>query len=414
MSFYTEQVKTQLIDPTNDITNRRTEFRLLENTFYLSNLRLANLGATSDKTEPYNGLVGALSVIKKISLMDGNQLIDTIDNFNILQGFRNYNKSNEKNKGVNSVLTQDSMGFKLVTSSDGLTNPQITTEAIIENLTPSNTTTPTSWLYLNDVFPVLNQLQFIHTGLFKKFRVVLEYTNDYVMVQPSGSGANLNTVQPLLIADELQNPEQANEYLKNFKGVQYVSTENDRFTLPGVTSGIGTQNVNLKVQGYNNKTLTRLLMVKTPPQGYSYTYISNADSGKASSVALANEKFQLRVNGKNLLPRDGMIGPNERLGMLHDIFGQCNTLPGSNVVSLQNSGNYYNDDDVSYVGALDYTGVGVNEKIKDLQLNLTRSTVENTLNPLDNAVNNAYDINLFGEVVKVLTVNNGGYNVTYA
>jgi hypothetical protein len=60
MTFYNRNVKTHLIDPVNNLTNSRTEWRLPTDTVLLSNFRIANLGAVLNVQSNYNLLCGVL------------------------------------------------------------------------------------------------------------------------------------------------------------------------------------------------------------------------------------------------------------------------------------------------------------------------------------------------------------------
>ena len=94
MTFYNASIKTHLVDPIYDTSRFQTEFRLSGGTVYLSNMRLLNVGCTTDAAVAYNALAGAYSVIKSIHLYDGNQLIDQLLEANVWAAFSQYNKRN--------------------------------------------------------------------------------------------------------------------------------------------------------------------------------------------------------------------------------------------------------------------------------------------------------------------------------
>lgn len=414
MSFYGEQVKTHLIDPINDVKNRRSEFRLLSDLLYMSNLRLLNIGMTSSHDSKYNELVGALGVISQISLMDGNQVLDSINKFNLLQGFRAYNKSNEDNMELNTHLHYNNLGFVCVRSSTATEEQKnIISGMPARKVTAIETTTPTSHIDLMAIFPILRQLKFIHTGLFQKFRVVVEYESDKYSLQSGTTQAQaaasiLQTTQPLLVADELRDEATATKFMKEFKGVVYPSMENDMVVVPTVTPAAGStlvQKNTYKINGFNGKTINRLLVEKQSQRG---SELNSTEYKNLASEAMAREKFQVRINGANKLPRSGAINQNERLGMLHDTWGQCNTPPASNLVDLVNGSNHYTDPDEK-VGHLSYFGMNIGEKIADFQIDYERSGVDGK-----DGLNQALNLNVFGEVVKSLNMVPGGsYRVSY-
>jgi len=82
MTFYTSGLKTVLIDPIFDRANFGSEFRLHPDTVYLPQFRLLNVGVTTatDNIE-YNSLTGSYGLIRSIELLDGNQLIDKVEQF---------------------------------------------------------------------------------------------------------------------------------------------------------------------------------------------------------------------------------------------------------------------------------------------------------------------------------------------
>lgn len=414
MSFYGEQVKTHLIDPINDVKNRRSEFRLMSDMLYMSNLRLLNIGMSSDHDSKYNELVGALGVISQISLMDGNQILDSVNKFNILQGFRSYNKSNDDNMELNRALHHNNMGFVCVRSATAdLEEKNIISGMPGRKVTADPLTTPTSHIDLMAVFPILRQLKFVHTGLFPKFRVIVQYETDKYALQSGTSQAQatasvIETVEPLLVADELRDEAMAAKFMKEFKGVVFPSVENDRVVVTEVTPAaneVKQQKNTYKINGFNGKTLNRLLVEKQPVRGSEE---NSAEYKNLASESMAREKFQVRINGANKLPRDGAINHNERLGMLHDTWGQCNVAPASNLVDLVNGTNHYTAPD-DKVGHLSYFGMNIGEKVADFQLDYERSGVDG-----QDQLNQELNLNVFGEVVKSLNVMPGGsYRVSY-
>lgn len=507
MSFYTSKVKTHLIDPQNDLTNKRTEFRLGtgSDVLYFPNLRIANLGFSSNKGCKYNELVGPYGVIRQINLLDGAQVLDNVNQFNILQGFRLYNKSNEANKDLYKNLSKNNLGFTDTSSfaryrcndmnvgdpsgvlalssvyannqppfkdNDDVTvyyqrlnlttgdvtnetlstrvNTTITTNGIYalsltdtllvpsanvsnvnievslrhsvkaqlapyynsQPLTNDKTTTPTSWLDLSMVFPMLKSIEFLHTGLFKKLKVVIEYESNTSDLTTSIDNPTISTTEPLLIADELLDENIASQFLSGFKGIKYISYEHDRDVLAEGsetnTNKTPTQTKTFKVNGFNQKRLERLLLVKNPRDVGTRVHYK-----KLGSQAQVEEKIQIRVNGQNKLPRDGAINHNERLGMLHDTFGECNTLPGFNTLDLVNGPNHIGDFN-NRVGQLDYFGINIADRIEDLQIDYQRKNLYAEDIGKQSGFNDQINLNLYGEVVKVLTKQpDGTYRISY-
>ena len=126
-----------------------------------------------------------------------------------------------------------------------------------------------------------------------------------------------------------------------------------------------------------------------------------------------DEIFNLRVNGKNVLPRRGNDkAPNQRLAMLVDAYGDRGAYYGSNIIQ--------NDDIAGRVGGgankqgrQDYFGVMVMNNISDLQLNYSRTVPTNDGSTATALSIYPMNLHLFGECVKQIQIGKGTYNVSY-
>lgn len=430
MSFYTNNIRTDLIDPIVDNTNNRTEFRLTADTLYLSNLRIANLGLTQPAKTAYeyfvNELVGDFGIIRRIELLDGSQKIDSVNEFGILQGFRNYNNPNENNKDLNNRLSQNALGFttKLVKYDNGATPPVVTGKSyeIIKyeqprKVLPAEKDTARGWLSLIDVFPVLKQMEYIHTGLFKDFRIVIEYVSDVnslviaeTDITPPVPDINPKTTRPLLIADVVLNQSLQQEVMKSFKGVVYKSFEVERIVLPANPAAGESQTITQKLQAFNNRRVNKMLLTKNFPSPSDPS--ASAIFKNLGSEAMPNQKLNVRVNGKNIFARDGIISDNERLGLLHTTFGTCNTTLGNNLTDVFTDPDeltVYNNPN-NYVGRLDYFGWDMfGERVQDLEITYTRG--------FKAGENNRYIkqlfLHVFGECVKMIVRQGDSLKILY-
>lgn len=212
--------------------------------------------------------------------------------------------------------------------------------------------------------------------------------------------------------------------MKNYKGVTYDCIEHDRVVLDAIPGNDTEQERTFNVNGFNNKTLHRLLIVNTPTQTPAPRADETAFSqvyGNLGSAAQHNEEIMVRVNGSNKLPRDGLTRPNQRLAMLTDTWGTCNAYPGSNVTWLYNSANtdanQENDNagvvlnPLDRIGHLDYCGLMVNEYINELEVTFKRKSLTNDI------TKQQLLLNLFGQVRKSVVMKGGSggqrYNVMY-
>ena len=136
-------------------------------------------------------------------------------------------------------------------------------------------------------------------------------------------------------------------------------------------------------------------------------FIGNDTTKGLGSTSQYNQKVQIRVNGQNKYPRDGVTRPNQRLAKLTDVWGTCNSFPGSNEIYLSNAANVVAE--INRIGNYDYFGCHIGEKVEDLQIDYSRENVA-TMNL---RYNQQLMLNLFAEAQKQIAVGSGGYSVKY-
>jgi len=430
MSLYTDAVKTHVIDPVRDITGRRTEFRLsnCDEAVYLSNMRLMNLGVITDINGSYNSLTGCYGIIQQITLFDGSTLLDQVLSAQSLLGFKLYNRSNDKARDQSRYLAKNGLGFTFTNIDYGDVG-NINNEArSIDYYTPAEAKTGTGttvfdtnkgWLSLREIFPLLSELNYVPTGLFKNLRVVVQYDLTSDQVTPGGTVTVtvLAQTEPLLVVDQLVDPVLSASITSSFTNVNYRSIEHDRAVVNSITPTAANPNPeqvsNFTVNGFDNKTVNRIVIVNTPKSTVSQF------TGTHHSVSQLNQKLQVRVNGANKIPRsgDGWNRPNQRLARLTDTWGECVTTPGSNDLNVNNSSNIASELTNDLIGNMDYTGIVIGEKVNELQLSYTRTGQFNTaVAPADQntqSLNESIELNIYGEVEKSLTVKGDRYNVSY-
>ena len=89
MAYYTNQIKSIIVDAQFNQSLQRSEFRLgTPNTLYTSDLRIHGLGlvvdpATENVGPRYNFLSGAHGIVRSMTLYSGAQILDQIVNFHI-------------------------------------------------------------------------------------------------------------------------------------------------------------------------------------------------------------------------------------------------------------------------------------------------------------------------------------------
>jgi hypothetical protein len=420
MSFYTNKIKNHQIDPVFDSVNFRSEFRLDVDRVYLSNMRLVNIGVNSSTSnQKYQNLTGSYGIIKDIQLLDGGKVLDEIKEFQKLIAFLNYKHSNDNNKSKTSWANRSGYGYELVSGYGPVNDPANPDDNPVKygRIYPFNTTLTTGlennygWLSLKEIFGFLGRADVIPTTLFKRLKLVINYSKNNVLQLPG----NYTTPQPILLVDEVVDEQLASTLSSSFKLLNYSSLEHDKLILPSQLPSSGTevnQNVNFRVNGFNGKMLSRLLLINSPT---TQTNVDNNINGSASQL---NERVQVRINGKNKLPFNGITRPNERLQLLTQTWGMCNTVQGVADIGTSCVSIYLPSDTMNQlVGQQDYFGMQIGEKVEDFQLEFERTCPSDpTLTDpeqIKSQYNQQLDLDLFAEVNKTLIVDKDNYVITY-
>ena len=406
--FYNGGLKTHLMDPIHH-SSLQTEFRFKPNTAYLSNLRLANLGVTVATAAAYNPLVGAASNIASIHLFDGNQMLDQILEFPQWAGFSSFNRPNQKNVDAQKVLARTGLGYNYSESDypDANGTDNEAHAKIEQHFTPlqANTvsgTTAKGWLSLKSILPFLDNSAYLPTSIFKNLRLVIQYSN------AKNTTVNNNQLpaplEPMLIADEVLDPNKQSSITNSYKGVQFQAIEHDRVYLNAFAAG--TQEQTFTIGGFDNKRVGRIVVVN------SLTDTGAIDSDVATvglgSQSQPRQKIQLRVNGQSKFWQSGISRPMERLAKLTETWGTMNAFPGSSDVGVLNSTNVISSSITQYVSRFDYFGCSVGDEVLEFQIDYSRDFVD------DAKFKTALQLNIFAEVLKTVSIGNGGYTIAYA
>jgi hypothetical protein len=421
MSFYTEGLKSHVVDAVHHSSNFRTEFRLKPNTVYLTNFRLANLGVSLSGATQYNPLAGISSTIRSIHLYDGNQLLDQILEFPLWAGFTAYNRANKSNEDLQRQLNLNQLGFvyeglDLPAADGGSSSTDIAKiRTKYDPPQPHGSQPSKGWLSLKGILPMLDASLYCPTTVFKNLRLVIEWNTNkgQMTVDDNGTASTAGDIlEPVLLVDEVVNPERQAQIAKQYKGVQFNAIEHDRVPINAIAVGAGSVEQTKTVGGFDNKRVNRFLIVNTPQA------VATTDACMGlGSTAMFKEKIQIRINGSNRYPADGITRPNQRLALLTDVWGSCNAFPGTNTVLC---GTDVADDDKkiervattrTFGGNLDYFGctTPMDEPVLEFQIDHTRYSETSASAPQYGAMN----LNVFGEVMKQIVVAGNGYRVVY-
>lgn len=419
MAYYADTVTTTVINPQFNLSKRSSEFRLPEDCLYTPFLRVLNLGVVAtegsfDENRTYNQLTGVGGTVKNLYLYDDKQVLDQILNFKDFSAFKNYNATNNDNMDVKKNLKKTGLGF--VYNNQYFNAGSFDIQNQIRQYNPSNgghipspdsNSTPTGYLDLRDCFPLLKNVEFLSTSVFKKLRVVIEYdVKDSLIVGETSTAPPTDTTVPILLADKVVDEEFVNKWTNDFKGVVWNAVESENVILPALLTNPsnGVQTQKFRLNGFSNKTLTTLLM-QNKPIGDLYKSNDYCNNG---SQTLINEAIQVYVNGSAVLPDNGVLSANHRLALLTDTFGNCNTFTGANLPGFyraRDSVENYSD----RVGKLDYFGCAINKPVTSLELSVSRD--------YNSSTNGLYKqpimLQVFGAVAKSIVVDKSGYKVLY-
>ena len=417
MALYGANLTTRYIDPVFERSNLRAEFRLQPDTLYLSNLRLLGVGSDCSVISSYNKLVGALASIASIQLYDGNQLLDQVLQATILNAFRNQLHDNDSNLSVNRYLNYTGLGF-LASGVDGAGGGVKVRE---QNPFPANEGQQ-AWVSLKSMLPFLASSLTLPTNVFKKPRLVINYTsqtdlqNSLFVLNSTYTATFDNLTGMVLVADEMNAGDMKDAMMSNYDGVRYSPIEHDSVIIPAITGLADTaaddekkETRSFNVNGFNNKYLKRLVLVNTATDKSTWQNGSaNTIYSNQGSLSFFKPRVQLRVNGSDLLPREGFIGHNRRLAQLTDAWGTQNLVNGGQFTSIEGAADVI-EAPIDRCGSVDYTGVKVEREVSELIVDVERSGVFG-----NEVLNQAVRLNMFGEVAKAVVMRpDGTYQVVY-
>ena len=430
MALYSDgNLKTEYVEPQIFIDGNRVIFELKgHHVAYTPNMRITDLAITRGaRNTPLNRLAGVMSLIKNARLLDGATELSSLREANRFLGFKNQNQNHGYSMSVKNAVAGSQVGFEFSGEDRKLSyNGYTTPDAAADTKANSKTFS----INLKDIFPILNSLDILPSNLFKNLRVEIEFESLAAPALNIFTDANqAGSVQrPLLAVDYLDNPMIVKKLEKSVNMINWLEVEQDSFHVAGEPSAAGgaqekVQTSNEKSNGFQNKHIERLLIAKeltSVEDGGGFLAGNNIRPayGPLGSYACYREKLQVRLNGKNLLPRDGITKPMEALSYLVDTWGEQCLYPQANTVDISTAmtniireANEVNASD-DFRGAHSYFGLYIGDKVDNLQINYERTGLQDT-GAVVKPATEAMRVHLFAEVKKGLKVSNGKYNIVY-
>lgn len=428
-SQYSTSIKVDYIDPRFDASNR-VEFRLNPDLCYYSNLRVVNIGAIlgTDNDEVIQSPAGLYAMIKHVRLMDGAREIDSCRFANRYLAFKNVNNSNRDNYEIGQQKHKGEVGFHLEDDRD--VKPGALS---VRTLSTTSAASQQVYLDLRECLPVLERLSYLDTSLMPNLRVEIEFQLDAALMISKNTNT-VNKTTPLLVAEEIVDDELKSKLKANFKGVVWNTIEHDvvqvaskeTVTDAGDANLETKQAVSLRVSGFDNKLVGRVVMMK------SYTdkskYKPNDDTilgyGDFSSVAQLDEKINVRLNGRGVFSGNGLDTPAKRASAVADAWGDVNIIPYGHQMSMGNNvaGTLNNErgsapklsgtNESDKIGQSDYVGMELSDRVSQMILEYERVGVKDTSDVKNTSA--GLDIHIYAEVQRSLMMDGkGGYTVRY-
>jgi len=420
MSVVDNSFITRQIDSVFDKPNFRSEWRFQPNTVYLSNMRLLDQGIASAAANFYNPITGAFC-IDSIQLYDGNVLLDQVLEASLLKAWLNANHTNDENVSVENEFSKNQLGYyasgRYAYEADGTPTPGIIKVRAVEELSPINFR---SWLNLKELLPFLRSSLIVPTNVFKNLRLIVNWKNNEKLFDlVLGRQGTLTTIEnTFLSVDEVIGEDKKMAFMKAYAGVSYMAVESDRVLVNAIADPAAgalstVQQNRFLVNGFNNKTLSKLRFTNQDTVASNYVNANETVGfGNQGSRALPRMRMQIRVNGANKLPRNGATGANERLGMLTDMYGDVNIVPGQNSYAntTPSLSAVVGNQVANTVKQLDYTAIEVNERVNELIVELDRVAIGG-----DPITTQPINLIMFGEVMKAVQMIKGtdNYQVAY-
>ena len=451
MSFYSdESIQTEIIDPEFFQSKDRCEFRLDRGTL-LPNLYLSGVGPIGVPNNALfiNSACGVIATIKNIHLLDGSVVLQSSYNVNERMCFENKLKNNSVNSDVDRFLKKHGLGYKYVTvlsdnnyfplsanqdSVQGLAGGNVFSTGIggrmNQNDAEASGDTRRGLIDLRELLPFLANIVCLPTqNIFKQLRLIIEYETN---VNNLFHETNLDyrNRQPQLIIDKVVNPNAEASLIGRLGSFNFMNYERTQFDMEAITAG--RQEKEVKVATYNNKFLNKILLIKQYQTAGEMKITANLTNGRGlmgGSIGLgADESFNVRVNGVNILPRGKVEGVMRKQAMVVDTYGAQNQVwnelfpvyDGAGTGTGRKEGDCVVTNQTTNLG--NYSGCRIGQKIEELVVTVGRTflggngmsgnqqNTDNSFGPQKDGIRCV----LIGEVVKEISFGAGGYVVGYA
>ena len=387
------------LDPSFDSSGLRAEFRVPigASGIYKNDMRILNVGVqkTNNGNSVYNKLTGGYGIIRTIEIFNGAQLLDQVQEFQIYTGIKNLLNSNHDNMSVNRPLRHNKLGY-VAAGDDTVSDGAYAAGVFISNKAPDtgnvvygndaaavNKPENGTWLDLSDCLGFLRSSPYIPMNVYPDLRIVITYARATQLgYTVRDQAATLSTLRPLLVCESEPDVDIAEKLMASYEGVSFESVEHDVIVMPSTAAAqdeINTQDASALVKGFNNKYISKLILVHTPTVATTWVDGGNASSfANNGSVAQLDWKYQARINGMNVFPGSYKEGAMRRLGCLTDIWGDQNVTFGQNWTGASGGGDKFMEADIrDTIGQASYDAIRLDDVVAEFKLSLQRGAVGN-------------------------------------
>ena len=412
------QIQTRQLFP-HYHSSTRTEFRL-DPKVYLNTMRLANLQPHPNGASKYQYLVGVGGLFKNITLYSGNTVIEESRNTHEWLAFNQLRSSNPVALDIEHSLNGTRWGGWKVGSRNDENVEMIEYGDLHPSAEPDHNTPPD--ISKGATLSLQSALQFLKADdvvpLIPDLKIIIEWRNDPANVFAGDSTAITFSMQePVMFVDEVVGPKllKTVQEKRNYS-IPYYVMEFDRVRLDAVANDV-VQEKTITLRGFNGKSVRRMVVVNVPEGNAQHDITAIKKDGSSSQTS---EKFNFLVNGRSYFPQGGIDSENKKLETLSYSWGTPNIqIPqGIQFNELTNRvTSFLHGTDVDNLrGMLSYFGMYLGQRISELQVVYSR-TGRNSVSGVPAGENNellGFYMDVWCEVGRVLSVNNGRVQVSYA
>lgn len=457
-SEYSNDLKIHEIEPVYFSENNRVEWRLPPNKLYTNTMSVMNLGVTKTTTGVLNKLVGVYGTIDRMALMDGNVELQSLVRANEWLGIKQHLHSNRYNENLGSNYCGNRKAVRLglrdvrvsqvpftganenaAIQHGGANGLKIIEGGERDNFGLVAATSNATFKGQLDISEALNFIQsipYVDTSIFKNLKLVIEFNVSMNnVIRSTQNNGVLAQLRPYLVVEEIVAPDiLAGSLGKTPPAISYNVIESDIFTVPGFSAANGnlpnnatpnpSQDITFHVSSFNNKKVNRIIMA-TRCSATGVAQQNNADvaNGVYNSHAMLRQKNQVRLNGRNIFPRNGVDRDMQRLALMADVWGGSASIAPFYAGLAPKAADLNTRQDVlqqgnEVIGTQDYFGCTLaGAKVEDLQFDYGRTGTAND-NGQGQTTASKYNadltIHVFGEVKKAVVFGKSGqYNVVY-